>query len=124
MPAYRKYEVEDVCEKIYDYVELCMKKKKPPILKELTTHYKWNYVHVTQVMNARLKEQGDYRLDEAIAYLIDTKEWMLERLGLEGKIEKTMTVFSLKQLGWRDNHGIEFEGNENNAFKVTLKVAE
>lgn len=125
MAGEKKYDVEDICEKLYAYVDHCVRKKKPPILKEVTTHYHWNYVYVTQVMNNNLQKQGDDRLKEAIAYLVDTKEWMLERLGLEGKIDKTVCVFSLKQLGWKDNHGVEMSGgDENNAFRITLKVAE
>ncbi len=39
---------------------------------------------------------------------IDKKEAMLERLALEGKINSTMAIFSLKQLGWKDRPtGIE-----------------
>jgi hypothetical protein len=42
---------------------------------------------------------------------IDKKEAQLERLGLENKIDKTLAVFSLKQLGWRDRKEIEHSGD-------------
>ncbi|MDI6788427.1 MAG: hypothetical protein QME51_08660, partial [Planctomycetota bacterium] len=40
----------------------------------------------------------------AIKNLKMKKQTKLERYALEGKIEKTMAIFSLKQMGWRDNH--------------------
>jgi len=41
---------------------------------------------------------------------IDKKEAQLERLGLKHKIDKTLAIFSLKQLGWRDKHELEHSG--------------
>ena len=42
--------------------------------------------------------------------LTDKKEAQLERLGLTGKVDKTMAIFSLKQLGWRDKNETEHTG--------------
>ena len=39
---------------------------------------------------------------DTIKKLICKKEAQLERLALTRKIDKTMAIFSLKQLGWRD----------------------
>ena len=41
---------------------------------------------------------------------IDKKEAQLERLALGGKVNTTMAIFSLKQLGWRDKHDLEHSG--------------
>lgn len=41
---------------------------------------------------------------------IDKKEAMLERKGLLGEIDKSMAIFSLKQLGWSDRQAIEHSG--------------
>lgn len=41
-------------------------------------------------------------LSDAIKTLIDKKEAQLERGGLDKTIDKTMAIFSLKQLGWKD----------------------
>ena len=41
-------------------------------------------------------------LSAAIKGLIDKKEAQLERKALNKEIDKTMAIFSLKQLGWRD----------------------
>ena len=118
------YNVDEMVEKIYDYVDTCVSKKKPPIIKQLTTKYHWNYQYAVVNLPARLREKGDTRLYDAYQYLLDTKEWMLERLGLEGKIDKTICVFSLKQLGWRDNQDIVVGQNDDNNFRIVLQVAE
>lgn len=41
---------------------------------------------------------------------IDKKEAQLERLALQGEIDKTMAIFSLKQLGWSDRQAVEHSG--------------
>ena len=48
---------------------------------------------------------------EAIKRLTDKKEAQLERQCLNGKIDKTMAVFSLKQLGWKDKTETEHSGS-------------
>lgn len=57
-----------------------------------------------------------YELEEisdTIKRLIDKKEAQLERLALKGEIDKTMAVFSLKQLGWKDQQDIKAELSAN-----------
>lgn len=49
---------------------------------------------------------------------IDKKEAQLERLALDGLIDKTMAIFSLKQLGWSDKQRVEHAGDP--AAPVTL----
>jgi hypothetical protein len=41
---------------------------------------------------------------EAIEMCIAKKEGALERMALEGKVNTSMAIFSLKQLGWKDTH--------------------
>lgn len=41
-------------------------------------------------------------LSDSIKRLIDKKEAQLERLALNGEINQSMAIFSLKQLGWTD----------------------
>ena len=60
----------------------------------------------------RLRRQYFYEnpiLADTIKLLIDKKEAQLERLGLEKQIDRTMAIFSLKQLGWKD---------EGNSLKI------
>jgi hypothetical protein len=44
---------------------------------------------------------------EPIKVLIDKKEAALERKALDGEVNTTMAVFSLKQLGWSDRQQVE-----------------
>ena len=50
--------------------------------------------------------------------LIDKKEAQLERKGLYGEVEKSMAIFSLKQLGWRDKPKDDEDDNLQEAFKA------
>lgn len=61
----------------------------------------------------RIPRQYLYEIEEltdTIKRLIDKKEANLERMGLENKINQTMAIFSLKQLGWKDKKEIEHSG--------------
>ena len=117
-----KYNVEEICKALDSYTAQCIKQKEVPILKEVFVKKGWDYVYVTQVLNGRLLEQEpiDDRLDISIKKLINTKEYMLERLGLKGKINTTMAVFSLKQLGWRDQQQVDVGNTNNKTIKITL----
>ncbi|KKM27054.1 hypothetical protein LCGC14_1578580 [marine sediment metagenome] len=46
-------------------------------------------------------------LSYAIKKLILKKEAQLEKLGLSGHVDKTMAIFSLKQIGWKDRVDID-----------------
>jgi hypothetical protein len=48
-------------------------------------------------------------LADAIKRCITKKEWALERMALEGKINCTMAIFSLKQIGWKDTPSVTNE---------------
>jgi hypothetical protein len=50
-------------------------------------------------------------LSDPIKTLIDKKEANLERKALQGEVDKTMAIFSLKQLGWSDQRKIEHSGD-------------
>ena len=73
----------------------------------------WSYEYVCKILNGRLLEQKDDRLDTSIKNLVNAKEYMLERLGLKGKINSTLAVFSLKQLGWRDQQQVDVGTDTN-----------
>lgn len=54
-----------------------------------------------------------YEMDELkplISMCTEKKEAALERLSLEGKVNVTQAIFSLKQLGWRDKQEHEVTG--------------
>lgn len=91
-----KYETEYIVEQI----ELYLEREEIPILKELCYEQNWDYDYF-MVLRGR-----DEEVDRSIKKLINRKEAQLEKLALQGKIDKTMAVFSLKQLGWKDRQEI------------------
>lgn len=60
-------------------------------------------------------------LSDPIKVLIDKKEANLERKGLQGEVDRTMAIFSLKQLGWRDKQEMEHKGTVNVHFDDALR---
>lgn len=55
---------------------------------------------------------------------IDKKEAQLERLGLSNQVDKTMAIFSLKQLGWRDKQDIEHSGELDSNIRIEVVGAD
>lgn len=119
-PVSGKYVQEEMCMKLDSYTDTCIRKKKVPILKEVVVKMGWNY---DTVMGLERKE-GWEQLRESISRLVNTKEYMLERLALDGKITNTMAVFSLKQLGWKDQQTMDVQSSNGKAIKITLVKAE
>jgi hypothetical protein len=116
----KKYNPEYMAARVESYVNECLKKKEVPIFLEVVVKEKWNRVYAERL---RGKEgYDDYA--EAVDRLFAAKEYMLERLSLNGKKSTTQAIFSLKQLGWRDNQTIDFGGQKDNALNVTIKIAE
>lgn len=58
-------------------------------------------------------------LSDTIKELIDKKEAQLERMALDNDVDKTMAIFSLKQLGWRDKQDIAMESD--NKLDITVE---
>ena len=58
-------------------------------------------------------------LSYTIKELINKKEAQLERMALENDVDKTMAIFSLKQLGWRDKQDIVLESD--NKLDITVE---
>jgi hypothetical protein len=63
------------------------------------------FAYKNDIRRATLYEISD--LAYTIKRLIDKKEANLERMGLQGRINITMAVFSLKQLGWKDKTEVD-----------------
>ena len=116
-----KYNIDDMCQVIDDYVNECLMdedKMAFPILKEICVEKYWCYDYVMQL------ERENDKLAQSIKRLLDLKVARLEMNGVFDKYNARMAVFSLKQLGWRDN--IEVNANEKaievmNAFNEALK---
>ena len=69
-----------------------------------------------------IRKQRLYEIDElsdSIKRLLEKKEWKLENGALNGDIDKTMAIFSLKQIGWTDKQEIDIGNKESKSFKVT-----
>lgn len=115
-----KYNVDEICRALDSYTAQCVKQKEVPILKEVFVKKGWSYEYVCKILNGRLLEQKDERLDTSIKNLVNAKEYMLERLGLKGKINSTLAVFSLKQLGWRDQQQVDVGADTKKSIKITL----
>ena len=81
-----------------------------PILKELCYQKHYNYDYVMQL------QRNDEELAQSIKELLYKKESYLEREGIKGNIAQTMAVFTLKQLGWRDNIEVKAE----NTNRITI----
>lgn len=96
------YDIDKMCEKIDAYTDSFIgQEKKFPILKDCTFANGWDYDYVIT-----LQRKHD-KLKRSIKRLLALKEVALESLGSTGAIDKTMAIFSLKQLGWRDKVDIE-----------------
>lgn len=93
-PKKAKYQLKNLCKIIDEYTNTT----SIPILKEVCYQNDLNYSYVMQM---RTKEEN-VELSNSIKRLLDKKEAQLERLGLTGKIDRGMAIFSLKQLGWKD----------------------
>ena len=91
---------------IIDYTE----QTEYPILKELCYLKHYNYDYVMQL------QRDNEELSQSIKELLYKKESYLEREGIKGNLAQTMAVFTLKQLGWRDNIEVKAE----NTNRITI----
>lgn len=85
-----------------------------PILKEVCYLNYWNSDYVLEL------RRNDEELSRAIKRLLDKKESQLERKGLNKEIDRTVAIFSLKQLGWKDKQEISF--GEEQADEIDIKI--
>ena len=102
-PPNDKYRIAYMTEKIDEYIEAS--KDIVPILKECCLLNGWNYDHVMRLQ----RENSD--LYQSVKKLLNWKEIALERGALNGTLDKTMAIFSLKQPahGWTDKHEVAIE---------------
>jgi hypothetical protein len=85
-----------------------------PILKEVCYQ---NYLNYDTIMKY---QRTDELLMQSIKRLLNKKESQLERKGLNKEIDRTVAIFSLKQLGWKDRQEISFE--EEQADEIDIKI--
>lgn len=105
-PKYSKKFLKELAEKFDEYI----RNTEIPIIAEFAAQN-------------GLYKQFFYDHDEfsdLIKKALTKKEASLERLGLEGKLNPTMVVFSLKQMGWSDRQEHKHEGK----IEIELKLPE
>ena len=99
--TYHPEEMIEIIEKYTEETEL-------PILKEVCYLNNWNYDTVM-----RLQRENEL-LYQSIKRLLAKKEVVLEKKGLDGSMNKSMAMFSLKQLGWRDRQEVTVNTDDEN----------
>ena len=92
----RKYDRVVLAKELEHYIE----STEIPIFKEFCVRQK--------ASRSTLYEMEE--LKPLISMCTEKKEAALERLSLEGKVNVTQAIFSLKQLGWRDKQEHEVTG--------------
>jgi len=113
------YEIPYMIQQIDKYLEDCnvdgsqhtkTGQRKPlriPILKECCLKNGWNHIYIEEL--ARENEELSVKIKELISW----KEVLLEQGMLYGTIKHGAAIFSLKQLGWRDNSVVTFNKGED-----------
>lgn len=89
---HNKYNIKKIVAQILEYTET----SNLPILKEVCFQNEWDYDYILQLQ----REHELLRL--AIKRLLLKKEILLEKAMYTGE-NNTAFIFSLKQLGWKDN---------------------
>lgn len=88
----KRYDIDKMCKIIRKYTD----NTQCPILKEVCFENEWNYIYFLQLQ----------RENEKLAYesrrLLEKKEISLEK-ALYAGANNSAFMFSLKQLGWKDN---------------------
>ena len=91
-------QIEEIKEMLSEYIE----SNDIPIIAE--------FAYQNKLSRQSLYDQKEF--STLLKRCIDKKEAQLERLGLSSAIEKSMAIFSLKQLGWSDKQEVKTSGEE------------
>jgi len=105
---YTKEVKQDILAKFEKYID----ETEIPIIAE--------FAYLNNIIRQKLYEFPEFC--DTIKRAIDKKESTLESLALRGKINVTMAIFSLKQLGWKDKQ--EIDHNQNGEWKLTVKIVD
>lgn len=114
-PKSNKYKIKDMVKKINEYTD---NTKLPdiPILKEICVENDWNYDYVMQL------QRNDKELSQSIKRLLMKKEVLLEKGMTGGQLVASASIFSLKQLGWRDEAKIEILEQETEEDELSKAI--
>lgn len=103
---HNKAQVAEISEKLSNYID----KEDLPILAE--------FAYTNDIPRQTFYDYEEF--STLVKKLFDKKEAQLEKLASFNVINNTMAVFSLKQLGWRDNKDVKIEQDE--PFKIETKA--
>ncbi len=114
-PKSNKYRIKDMVKKINEYTD---NTKLPdiPILKEICVENDWNYDYVMQL------QRNNKELSQSIKRLLMKKEVLLEKGMTGGQLVASASIFSLKQLGWRDEAKIEILEQETEEDELSKAI--
>lgn len=126
--------IADLKTKLSDYIE----SHDLPILAEFS--YKNNvYQQLLSDLAERelkslpLNEDNEHLIEENKSYVtlsdlikkaIEKKQTYLEKQGLQNKVNNAMAIFSLKQLGWRDDNQPHVKQQDSVTISATGKTAD
>lgn len=63
-------------------------------------------------------------INDAVKKLITKKESVLEKGALSGKLNPSMAIFSLKQIGWSDQQHVNHSGNIDTQAQMQIYLPE
>lgn len=86
---------------LYDKFEKYLSENEIPIIKKFTSSYPISYTYFYKLAD------DNPELKDTIKRAIEKKEAGLEDGALNNKVNVSMAIFSLKQLGWKDKSEIE-----------------
>jgi hypothetical protein len=101
----REWDRAELLEKLIQYVD----SSEIPILAE--------FAHEHGVLRQRMYEWPE--LEDAIKACVQKKEMALEKKALNGSVNCTMAIFSLKQLGWTDKNEQTHKGDKANPIMIS-----
>jgi hypothetical protein len=76
-----------------------------------------DFAHKSGVLRQYLYDLPE--LADALKRCVEKKESALELLALSGKVNCSMAIFSLKQLGWKDTHEQTHVGDKERPIMIT-----
>lgn len=97
----RKIDYKKIVSDADDYIA----NADPPIVAEYAHLHGITRQYLYELAD-REKSNGNSEISDTIKKISEAKEIILERKGLSGDYNATMSVFSLKQLGWKDRQEI------------------
>lgn len=98
-----KVDVKAMLADVDNYIETA----NPPIVAEFAHKHGITRSYLYHLADKLDEEKGCKDLKHAIKRISEAKEIMLEKKCLEGEYNSSMSIFSLKQLGWKDQQQIE-----------------